>query len=412
MSVVGVLAVVGMTVVSSAALKPASDRALSTSAQDTSYGCATCHADKRRSITLGVHSERGMTCVDCHGGNAGALVTAAAHRGRTLDAGDKVAVARLCSSCHSDPGRMRQYGLSADQLAEFRTSRHGQALYSRNFDAPTCTDCHDAHMILRPEDARSNVYPPNISGTCAVCHEDAAMMRRYGLPTGQLAKYQAGAHGKAVFLDANYAAPTCVGCHGSHAALPPATTEIATVCDRCHVLLGTEFESGPHGQATRAGTMPGCLACHSNHGTEAVPPESTAALCANCHGEESQAALVGADLQSKIVRAVNDLAQAEQAIATLGVHGRRLSDARFRYTTALTEYKQIAKVQHSLDLDLLDDLTRKVSSISRELQGTAEVSRERRWEHRLLLIPVWFLALAGTALALFKLHELKREQQP
>ena len=71
--------------------------------QDTTYSCLVCHPDKRRSFSQGVHSERGIKCDDCHGGNPSALETAAAHRGSTFDSGNKVAIARLCSSCHSDP---------------------------------------------------------------------------------------------------------------------------------------------------------------------------------------------------------------------------------------------------------------------------------------------------------------------
>jgi hypothetical protein len=154
-------------------------------------------------------------------------------------------------------------------MAEFQTSRHGQVLFQGNTDAPTCTDCHDAHIVLRRTDARSSVHPTNIPATCAKCHENAAMMQKYGLPTDQFERYSESAHHSALFENGNLAAPTCIGCHGSHSALPPKATEISTVCDRCHVLLGTEFHDSPHGRAARAGairvawpvmrnTAPGC----------------------------------------------------------------------------------------------------------------------------------------------------------
>jgi predicted CXXCH cytochrome family protein len=377
-------------------------------AQDTTYSCLVCHADKRRSFSQGVHSERGIRCDDCHGGNPRALETADAHRGTTFDPGNKIAIAQLCSSCHSDPNQMRQYGLPAGELAEFRTSRHGQVLLQGNEDAPTCTDCHDAHTILRSTDARSTIYPTNIPATCAACHEDTAMMQKYGLPTDQIASFRAGAHGVAVFEEGNFAAPTCVGCHGSHSALPPAATEISTVCDRCHALLGAEFHNGPHGRAASSGRLPGCLACHSNHGTETVAPEEIAGLCAGCHPGESREALMGVAIQTQVVRARDDLALAERAIEEMTRQGLRASDAKFRYESALTEYREIAKVQHSLDLELLADLARRVGSDSREVRETAEVSRERRWEHRLMLVPVWFLALSAIVLAGFRLAKRER----
>jgi predicted CXXCH cytochrome family protein len=378
--------------------------------QDTAYGCLRCHIDKRRSFTQGVHADRDIRCHDCHGGNPQAIETEPAHRGLLFDAGNKVAVARHCSSCHSDPDQMRQYGLPIGEMAEFRASRHGQVLFQGNTDAPTCTDCHDAHIILRRTDARSSVHPANVPATCARCHEDEAMMGKYGLPTDQFALYREGAHGVAVFDDANFAAPTCIGCHGSHSALPPKATEISTVCDRCHVLLGTEFHDSPHGIAARRGEIPGCLACHENHGTQVAGPEEITTLCTGCHAADSPEAAVGAGIQTEVMRARDELQRAEHAIEEMARQGRRVADARFRYRTAFTAYREIAKAQHSLNMDLLADLRRQVSSTTGEIIETAEASNERRWEHRLLLFPIWFLTLAAVTLAVYGLRTSGRRE--
>ncbi|HEY6059120.1 MAG TPA: cytochrome c3 family protein, partial [Gemmatimonadales bacterium] len=179
---------------------------------DTTYGCVACHADKRTAFVQGVHAERGIRCHDCHGGDPNAFALPAAHRGRFIGAPDKVATVALCGSCHSDPNRMRQYGLPSGQVAEFRTSQHGRLLLvGHDLDAPTCTDCHDAHTILRPDDARSTVYPTNIPATCARCHEDKVLMAKYKLPTDQVERYRQSAHGVALFRNQNFASPTCVG---------------------------------------------------------------------------------------------------------------------------------------------------------------------------------------------------------
>lgn len=376
---------------------------------DPTYGCVSCHADKRRAFSLGVHSERGIRCHDCHGGDPTSFETATAHRTPFLGLPTKAATVQLCASCHSDPTQMRQYGLPADQVAELRTSRHGELLLDRgNSDAPTCSDCHDAHAILRPDDARSNVYPTNIPTTCARCHEDQQLMGKYGLPADQYQEYRHSAHGVALFESQNFAAPTCVGCHGSHAALPPGVTEIVNVCSRCHVLVGQAFNAGPHGAAVRAGDLPGCLACHSNHGTEIVPPEEIAEGCTNCHDPGGSAAVLGIEIQERISRATTDLALAEHAIEELVRNGREVSDARFRYQAALTDYLQLTQMQHGLDAEQLEDLSRQVGSVSRSIRETAEVSEEERWEHKLVLVPVWFLALSAIAFAAFKLRDLQR----
>jgi hypothetical protein len=375
---------------------------------DTSYGCVSCHADKRAAFVQGVHAERGIRCHDCHGGDPSAFALPAAHRGRFIGAPGKVATVALCGTCHSDPNRMRQYGLPSGQVAEFRTSQHGRLLLvGHDLDAPTCTDCHDAHTILRPDDARSTVYPTNIPATCARCHEDKALMAKYKLPTDQVERYRLSAHGVALFRNQNFASPTCVGCHGSHSALPPTVSEIANVCERCHILVGQAFDRGPHGRASHAGKIAGCLGCHSNHGTERVPADRIAAACAKCHAAGTSAYNLGTQIQQRAVQATEELRTAQVAIAQLSLAGRQTGDARFRYQTAVTAYEQIAQAQHSLDAEHLDDLARQVRSISRDLRGMAGVAEEQRWEHKLLLVPVWFLALASLVLAWFALRHLE-----
>jgi hypothetical protein len=379
--------------------------------RDTTYGCVACHADMRTAFVMGVHAERGIKCHDCHGGDPAATVLPGGHRGRFIGKPDKAAIVTLCGACHSDPNQMRQYGLPSGQVAEFRTSRHGRLLFgSRDANAPTCTDCHDAHTILRPDDARSNTYPTNIPATCARCHEDAAMMGRYRLPTDQLERFRRSAHGVALFEQQNFASPSCVGCHGTHSALPPSVTEVASVCGRCHVTVSHAFDGGPHAAAARVGKIAGCLGCHSNHDTERVPADRIAATCARCHAPGTRAHAMGTEIERDVVQATADLRAAEEALTRLTRAGRQSGDAQFRYRSALTAYLQIAEVQHDLDVDELEALTRRVRSISRDLQGMADVAEEHRWEHKLLLVPVWFLALASIALALLTLRRLERQK--
>ena len=375
---------------------------------DTTYGCVACHANKRTAFVLGVHAERGIKCHNCHGGDPSAFTLPAAHRGGFVGSPSKVATVALCGSCHSDPNRMRQYRLPTGQLAEFRTSRHGRLLLaSHDLNAPTCTDCHDAHTILRPDDARSTVYPTNIATTCARCHENKRLMARYRLPTDQGELFRRSAHGIALFDEQNFASPTCVGCHGSHSALPPTGTEIKTVCARCHQPEGQAFDLGPHARGAQRGKLNGCLGCHSNHDTERVPADQITASCARCHPAGTRALALGATIQRSVLQASVDLQAADSAIQRLTRAGVRTGDARFRYQTALTAYLQIGEAQHSLDVERLENLGLRVKSISRDLRGSAEVVEERQWEHKLLLVPIWFLALASLALVWLALRALE-----
>jgi hypothetical protein len=373
---------------------------------DQDYGCVVCHADMRRAFIQGVHAERGIVCDDCHGGDPTALDTRPAHSGDFIGSPDKRETVALCASCHSSPDLMRQYGLPAGQLAEFRTSRHGQLLEAGDTNAPSCVDCHDSHRIYPPGDARSTVYPTNIPGTCGRCHRDAEMMTEYGVSAEVIDRYLESAHAAQLFGKQNFAAPSCVGCHGAHSALPPRISEIANVCGRCHLLVQSAFESGPHGAAAARGVPFGCTACHSNHGTERTSAEAIQETCARCHAEGSAPAVLGADIEARITHANDDIQRADSAIQQLVRDGRDVTDARFRYQSALTEYSQLAHVQHSLDTERLEDLTLRVSSISRDIRGAAEASAERRWEHKLFLVPIWFLALAAIFLAGLKLRNL------
>jgi hypothetical protein len=375
---------------------------------DPRYGCLICHADKRRAYLLGVHSDRGVRCHDCHGGNPEAFEIPEAHGGDFRGSLGKLATVEVCSGCHSDPNLMRQYGMHVDQVAELQSSRHGQMLLERGSDdAPTCSDCHDPHTTLRADDARSSAHPLNIPTLCAACHEDAALMEPYGIPLDQVRNHRRSAHGKALFEDLNFAAPSCIGCHGSHAALPPDVSEIANVCGRCHMQTRRSFDEGPHGEANSQGTLPGCTACHSNHDTERIPAELEADTCLQCHDGDSEPAALGAELEEILVRAERAMESADEAIHELVRAGHDVSDARFRYRTALTQFEQLASAQHSVDLERLEDLERVVGSISRDIVGEAEVSAEERWEHKLFLLPVWFLTLATVVLAGSRLRRLR-----
>jgi hypothetical protein len=376
-----------------------------TLAIDSSYSCVVCHIDHRRSFLSGVHAERGIQCDDCHGGRPAEVTITGAHAGRFLGRPSKRQIASLCSTCHADPNQMRQYGLRSDETAALHTSRHGELLERGDDNAPTCTDCHEAHLIRRATDARSNTNPQNIPGLCARCHADARRMAPYGIPANQFAQYSSSTHGEALFLEGNLAAPTCVGCHGSHSALPPGVTEVTDVCGRCHSLVRAAFRQGPHAAPTVRREISGCTACHSNHGTERVAPEGLAESCAPCHAAGSAAAAIADSLEARVQEASHLLEDARAAMARLEAAGRPIADMELRYRTAFTAYRQMALTQHSLQLETLESLSLQVISSVRTIDEAAEVAAEQRWEHQLLLIPVWFVALAVVVLARYRITE-------
>jgi hypothetical protein len=168
------------------------------------------------------------------------------------------------------------------------------------------------------------------------------------------------------------------------------------------------FDAGPHGAAARAAKLPGCTACHSNHGTEVIPAERISETCTECHEADSEAVEVGRQIEEDATHAAEELRSAAEAIAELTRAGRDVSDARLRYQTALTAFMQVSQTQHSLDLEALDDLRREVASIALDIRSSAEVAAEHKWEHKLTLVPIWFLALSAIVLAWFKLRGSRR----
>jgi hypothetical protein len=116
---------------------------------------------------------------------------------------------------------------------------------------------------------------------------------------------------------------------------------------------------------------------------------------------------MGQEIQLHVVHAESELESAAHAIDDLVRMGRSTDDARARYRAALTDFRQMAKVQHSLDLDLLEDLELRVASATGLVHAQAEVAAEQQWEHKLLLLPIWFFVLAGMALAAFRLREVR-----
>lgn len=379
--------------------------------RDTTYLCVSCHAENRDAFVQGVHAERGIKCHDCHGGNPAADSLPAAHAGRFVGWPTKAQTVQLCASCHADPNKMRPFGLPSGEMAEFATSRHGRLLLQgRDNNAPSCIDCHDAHLIRRPDDARSDVYPTNIPATCGHCHSNKALMAPYNLPTDQLERFEKSAHGKALLERKDFAAPTCLGCHGSHSALPPSVTEVSTVCGRCHVSEGEAFNIGPHGPASASGKLNGCLGCHENHDTEKVPPDRLAATCTKCHAEGTSAHALGVEMQTYVMQAEADLRAADDGLRELAAVGRQTGDARFRYQTALTVFQEAGRAQHDLNVQHLEELSRRVRSISRDIGAMRETYEERLWERRLFLVVVWFLALSAIYLSWVALRRLDRTE--
>jgi predicted CXXCH cytochrome family protein len=189
-------------------IRPAKDPKSMLHPQHVASRCLQCH-DKREYLT-GVHGQGvqlagldvSATCVSCHGGHD------TKHSNEADARTTRRNISFTCGKCH---GRVAE---------KYRHSVHGAALTeSDNHDVPTCVDCHAAHGTVDPQLGQFRLSSPEM---CARCHNDAAMMKKYGLSTDVFETYVADFHGttaelfRATSPDQPLNQAVCYDCHGFH----------------------------------------------------------------------------------------------------------------------------------------------------------------------------------------------------
>jgi predicted CXXCH cytochrome family protein len=220
-----------------------------------------------------------------------------------------------CATCHATQTDARL----STPAALFRGS---DVHRERGF---ACADCHggdpSASDKARAHDtARSFQGKPAgaaIVATCARCHGDAELMRRFAPKQriDQATEYATSVHGKRLAAGDRSVA-TCASCHGAHgvrlvsdAKSPVFPTNVAGTCASCHAnpqhMAGykradgsplptsqfADYQKSVHFTAlTKANDLsaPTCNDCHGNHG--AAPPGVGAIpnVCGTCHAVFAQ----------------------------------------------------------------------------------------------------------------------------
>ncbi len=274
--------------------------------------CFSCHTDiggaQAAAYVNDVHFKAGVTCADCHGGDATVEDQDAAMNPKKgyIGVPKASAIPGICGKCHgaSSSAFKSEYHLN-DVLDQFAASVHGRAL-SQSSDGPTCISCHGIHNIVDVRSEKSPVYATNVPKTCSKCHSNPDYMKKFnpGLPVDQYEKYLTSIHGERNKAGDPKPA-TCVSCHSNHLIRPvkdPRSpvypTNIPQTCSRCHsdkaymaqYHIPTDqyenYKRSVHGIALLQNSelsAPACNSCHGNHG--AVPPgvSSVASVCGNCH---------------------------------------------------------------------------------------------------------------------------------
>ena len=200
--------------------------------------CAACHSRVAQEDAVGVHGQARRAgnagapdCTVCHG-DAHQTLRPASQQFRQ-------GVPDTCGMCHSDV------------VAQFQRSVHGKALAAGIKNAPLCTDCHGEHAIIGPKQAASPVHPSHVRDTCARCHADVRLSRRFGLPSHVVVSFDASFHGLASRAGSQTVA-NCASCHGYHNILPssdPASSihpkNLPETCGKCHPGAGSRYALGP-----------------------------------------------------------------------------------------------------------------------------------------------------------------------
>ncbi|MEE9218428.1 MAG: cytochrome c3 family protein [Acidobacteriota bacterium] len=394
-------------------------------AQEVEDGCTSCHlelgdefAETVQNFEGGIHASRGLSCHDCHGGDPNTMDMDAA---MSPEAGFEEVPSNgreqvlLCASCHSDAGYMHGFdpGLRIDQFAEYKSSIHGKRLFGEgDSNVATCVSCHGVHGIRAVRDPRSTVYPARIAETCASCHENAALMGPYNLPTDQYDDYRKSVHADLLYKDGDISAPTCNDCHGNHGAAPPGGGTVANVCGQCHVFFKEYFLESPHREPFDP--IGQCTHCHGNHEvqrpTDAWIGAGPEAVCVRCHDKADSGYAAAVAMHDSIVKLREAVAGASRLLDRAEKAGMEISGPRYELRDANESLVKARSLIHTLDPSRVGEMTGKGLEVAAEveqkgLEALAEMVYRRRG---LLLSLVLILGLMGSVI--WKIRDLSRRR--
>ncbi|MBW2308852.1 MAG: cytochrome c3 family protein [Deltaproteobacteria bacterium] len=214
--------------------------------------CGACHADEKlvkkhgillpgiiRAYRRSIHSKsllegkKSAACSDCHESHS--LKPLTDQRSRIY----RLNISTTCGKCHQEVTEV------------YDASIHGQSVARGSIDSPTCTGCHGEHDILPHTEPTSPVYATLISKTgCPRCHEAERIVRKYGMPSGQVKSYLDSYHGLIDQIGSTTTA-NCASCHGVHNIFPssdPRSTvypdNLKATCGKCHPGATENFARG------------------------------------------------------------------------------------------------------------------------------------------------------------------------
>lgn len=272
----------------------------SASAQTKSNSCFMCHSAKslrkisqenvRKLLYINedeyessVHGKR--PCIDCHSD-----IKDDPHP-KSLKKVD-------CTKCHNKENIVGAPRFSPYDI--YQDSVHGKALKKGVKDVPLCKDCHGEHNIKKKTNKDSLTYHSNIPKTCAKCHSDMKIVKKYHIHKEKaFEEYETSVHGKGLYkYGLSSFAAVCTDCHGVHNIKGGDDAEYIKrpeTCGRCHIGILETYLTSVHGELYKKGNndVPVCVDCHGEHRILApgdsgspVSVAQVADTCSKCHNEE------------------------------------------------------------------------------------------------------------------------------
>ena len=375
--------------------------------------CVKCHADYFEDMKGSIHSKEAIYCNNCHGGDPGQATKELAHDPQKgyLGVPDKQQIANLCGTCHSDVERMNFYGIPTDQLAQYKTSKHGKALFGENdTHVAVCSDCHSYHDILSVKDPNSPVYPLNIVKTCGHCHGNEKLMKTYNIPSDIPEKYKKGVHGIALFQKNDISVAQCASCHGSHGAVPPQVKNIVATCGKCHINERKYFLESVHAKLAESGKFPECIACHSNHDIAPVSLARYESMCFQCHQKGDSGMQKGEKMLGLLSRSEQEVKETTALVKQAGIDGLFIEEETASLEEAKSKAISMRPMQHTLSVDKISTVYGEVHEKVDTIKNSIKEKRKNLMGRRVSLVFVWVFILL-MVMALWKRYQWYAHQK-
>jgi cytochrome b subunit of formate dehydrogenase len=236
--------------------------------------CGACHGMAAKQMAKSVHAEQ--SCKKCHG--PAHKVDKASEPDARLSALGQL---KTCGKCHDDV------------MAGFEHSVHGKGLLKSGLTeaAPSCSDCHGSHAIVKHEEEKAKMGHMKSPEACGACH--STVLREWADESVHGALWKEGKDG-----------PVCIDCHvKEHEVHDPTTAAereaMPMQCGNCHEEDLHTFRDSFHGKATALGWSQSamCSDCHTPHKNlpatdprSSIHPDNLKATCGACHAKEVEVA--------------------------------------------------------------------------------------------------------------------------